>query len=165
MDVKATNVLDVGGAQGGVRDRVRSWNVGTYEVADIEQPADLILDLNTATVFPLGKYDLIFCLEVFDYIWNPSHALYVLRQMTNNKIIVTFPFIYPHHNELDRDALRYTEPGVKRLAEAAGLRVTNVWYRRDKSGLLKQFYAADGMRAAKEYPDHSVTGFVVEFTK
>jgi hypothetical protein len=66
---------------------------------------------------------------------------------------------------LEREGLRYSEPAIKRLAEDVGLKINNTWYRVDKSGLLRQFYAADGMHPAKEYTHHDVTGFIMELEK
>lgn len=116
---------------------------------------------------PMFSADIIFCLEVFEYLIEPLEALNNIAMAIrgDGKAYITFAFAYPHHNELEADSLRYTEPGIKRLAEAVGLKITNTWYRRDKSGLLKSFYSADGMRMAKEYLNHDVTGFIVEMRK
>lgn len=161
LDIKANTVLDIGGKQGNVKDRVKSWDVQEYEVLDLPD-----FDIqNPPYVTP--RANIIFCLEVFEYLTQPQEALNTISELLliGGKAYITFAFIYPHHNELDMDSLRYTEPGVRRLCEAAGLRITNNWYRRDRSGLLKAFYASDGMKMAKQYSDHDVTGFIVEVTK
>lgn len=160
LDVKAGRVIDIGGAQGNVKGRVKSWDVMSYEVWDL--PNDIQDD------YPcVETADVIFCLEVFEYLIHPFEALlniYVALK-EGGKAYVTFAFAYPHHNELELDALRYTEPGIHRLAKEAGFTVTNTWYRTDKSGLLQSFYASDGMHPAKEYGHHNATGFIVELTK
>lgn len=168
LDVKADVVLDIGGAQNPVKGRTRSWEVKNYEILDL--PEFDIEDFDERwekhkSIFK--KADLIFCLEVFEYLLYPSEAMININWLMKNKAkaYITFAFAYPHHNELEKDSLRYTEFGIKRLANSVGLKVNNIWYRRDKSGLLKFFYATDGMRAAKEYPHHDVTGFICELTK
>jgi SAM-dependent methyltransferase len=168
LDVKADTVLDVGGAQGEVKSRVKSWDVKEYKVLDLPE-WDLNKEYADKDNF-LDVYDsadIIFCLEVFEYLIYPLMALANIETIlkSGGKAYITFAFSYPHHNELELDALRYTEPGIKRLADKAGLTITNIWYRTDRSGLLRQFYAADGMHPAKEYDHHDVTGFIVEFTK
>lgn len=164
--VKADVVYDIGGAQGEVAKRVKSWKVGNYRVLDLPR-----YDLNESwgwDTVPREKADIIFCLEVFEYLIEPVTAMKNIKNsliVRGGKAYVTFQFVYPHHNELEVDSLRYTEPGIRRLAKRAGLEITNIWYRVDKSGLLNDFYSADGMRRAKQYGHHDATGFIVEFTK
>lgn len=166
LDVKAETVFDVGGAQGEVKDRVKSWEVENYRVLDLPS-FDITRLSNARDIAAHQKADIIFCLEVFEYLIRPYEAMESLYILLNDggRAYVTFAFIYPHHNELELDSLRYTEPGIRRLAKEIGLKVKTVWYRRDKSGLLENLYRVDGMRMAKQYPAHDVTGFVVEFEK
>lgn len=166
LDVKADTVLDVGGQQNPVEGRTRSWDVKEYKVLDLPE-FDIEDDSEDSDFYYVPEADVIFCLEVYEYLINPLAATRNIQLCLkkNGKAYVTFAFAYPHHNELELDSLRYTESGINRLAEVAGLRVTNTWYRRDKSGLLKSFYQADGMRMAKQYSRHDVTGFIVELQK
>lgn len=162
LDVKADKVFDVGGAQLPVKDRVKSWEVGTYKILDLPE-----YDIETTHAFFGSGGDIVFCLEVFEYLINPLNALCNIRRLLKpgGKAYITFPFVYPHHNELHMDSLRYTESGIKRLSKTAMLEIANTWYRIDRSGLLNDFYSADGMRRAKEYPHHNVTGFIIEFMR
>lgn len=177
LDVKAGVVLDIGGAQKPVKGRTKSWDVKEYKILDLPE-FDLQesgwYDYNPSEKIYENKIpeaDVIFCLEVFDYIDRPDIAIVNITELLKDegKAYITFPFIYPHHNELEREGLRYTEQSIYKLAtnnkNYQNLQVKNIWYRRDRSGLLKQFYADDGMRAAKEYPHHDVTGFIVEMVK
>ncbi len=162
LDVKADTVLDIGGAQGEVKNRVKSWEVEEYEVLDLPD-----FNLEERHITDLESADVIFCLEVFEYLIDPYTAMWRISNLLNldGKAYITFAFVYPHHNELEMDSLRYTEPGIRRLAERVGLKINNIWYRVDGSGLLEQFYKADGMRAAKQYEHHDATGFIVELEK
>jgi len=160
LDVKADTVYDIGGAQGNVKDRVKSWEVKNYRVLDLP-----IYDLNEPWQ-TTPEVDIIFCLEVFEYLINPMEAMENISGLLKpgGKAYITAPLVYPVHNEVELDSLRYTETGLTRLANNAGLSVANVWYRRDKSGLLTAFYAKDGMHPAKGI-QHDITGYIMEVTK
>lgn len=160
LDVMADTVYDIGGAQGNVKDRVKSWEVKNYRVLDIP-----IYDLNEPWQ-TTPEVDIIFCLEVFEYLINPMEAMENISGLLKpgGKAYITAPLVYPVHNEVELDSLRYTETGLTRLANNAGLTVANVWYRRDKSGLLTAFYAKDGMHPAKGI-QHDITGYIMEIIK
>jgi hypothetical protein len=164
LSIKAGTVLDIGGAQKPVNHRTATWEVLQYEVLDLPE-----YDLNTEwSETPKG--DIIFCLEVFEYLINPLQAMKNIANCLGERAYITFPLIYPVHNEIEFDSLRYTETGIKRLAGAAGLKVDKVHYRRTKktrpewqSNLL-QYYMIDGMKAARGV-DHEITGYIVELVK
>jgi SAM-dependent methyltransferase len=69
-------------------------------------------------------YDVAFCLEVFEYVYNPWQAMRnlwgILKKGGN--LYASFHFIYPHHGPRGRDYLRYTQWGVDKLLEEAGFR-------------------------------------------
>lgn len=171
LDVKADNVLDCGGSQLPVKGRTKSWNVRQYTISDLPEPhvnspkPDLEMDLNKAW---LGQdtYDMVFCLEVFDYVYDPMQAMKNISKLLDDggTAWVTYPFAYPTHNPIEDDMLRYTEFAIYRLADSVGLRVEEMIKRRPETDLLNQFYRAERMRAAKHY-DHNVTGWICRFTK
>jgi SAM-dependent methyltransferase len=180
LEVEAETVLDIGGSQLPVKGRTASWRVSSYTIADLPEPhkgdePDIQIDLNKEFYnddYPhIEKptdetFDLIFCLEVFDYIWSPKDAIkaiwYLLKD--GGTAWVTFPSFYPTHQPIEDDALRYMEGGIRKLAEASGLKIEEIIKRRPESNLLDQFYRAERMRAAKHF-DHQVTGYIVRFTK
>lgn len=167
LNVKADVVLDIGGAQGEVKDRVKSWDVDNYSVVDLPD-WDLNLDWsNDPNKHHVEGADVIFCLEVFEYLYNPLVAMRNIADTLKpgGKAYVTFAFVYPHHNELENDTLRYTEPGIYKFAELSGLIVKQRWFRIDQTGFLERFYDLDGMRKAKQYHNHDATGFIVELYK
>lgn len=174
LDVKANRVLDIGGSQLPVKGRTKSWDARkSYAIADLPEPhtgapkPDIELDLNYQTpIFLEPAFDLIFCLEVFDYVWSPLQAMQNIASFMADGATawVTFPAFYPHHQPIEDDALRYMEGGIRKLAEAAGLTIVQMIKRRPETNLLDQFYRAERMRAAKHY-DHAITGWIVEFTK
>lgn len=160
LDVKADTVFDLGGSQLPVKGRTKSWDVKNYEIYDLP-------DYDIELPQEIGEADIIFCLEVFEYLIFPVDAMMNIYSSLKlgGKAYITFAFVYPHHNELELDSLRYTETGVRRIAQQTGLTVTNIWHRRDKSGLLEAMYRTDGMKMARQYYEHNTTGFIVEVTK
>lgn len=154
--VDADIVLDVGGKQNPAKGRTKSWNVKKYEILDLPE-----FDLHEDIYYI--KADLIFCLEVFEYLYDPMTALGTIGTMLadNGKAYISAPLVYPVHNETDRDCLRYTENGFKRMCLLNELKCEVAEYRRDSSGYLTQLYKADGMKVAQGF-DHSITGYIFE---
>lgn len=178
LDVKANRVLDIGGSQEPVKGRTKSWDVKEYLIADLPEPhkdspkPDIELDLNnfdsgiTTEDEDYESFDLIFCLEVFDYVWNTYHAFdeIAVRLKLGGTAWITFPSIYPLHQPVEDDSLRYMPGGIKKLADTVGLKVEEIIYRRPETNLWQQFYTAERMRAAK-HEDHAFTGMIVRFSK
>lgn len=181
LDVKADRVLDIGGAQVKMPGRVKSWDVKEYLIADLPNPhedspkPDVELDLNVEYFnddYPhvepptVEQFDQIFCLEVFDYVWSPKDAMHTISNLLEDggTAWITFPSVYPLHQPIEDDALRYMPGGIKKLAASAGLAVEETIPRRPETDLWQRFFTAERMRAAK-HVDHSVTGYICKFKK
>lgn len=173
LDVKAERVLDIGGSQLTMPKRVKSWEVGEYQIADLPEPhedspkPDLELDLNLPDPgYFEGDIDLIFCLEVFDYIYNPLEAFYTIATYLKKggTAWVTFPSVYPLHQPIEDDALRYMPGGIKKLAQAVGLTIEEMIPRRFESDAWDRTIRSERLRAAK-HQDHNFSGWIVKFTK
>ena len=161
LDVIADTVLDIGGMQKPVKGRTRSWDVQDYRVLDLPE-----FDLQENSYRDGRGADIIFCLEVFEYLIRPLDAMKNIAASlrSGGRAYVTFPLVYPVHNEIDRDSLRYTETGIRRLAKEAGLKVAKIHYRYHVNRNLRSIYAQDGMKMAQGV-DHEVTGYIVELAK
>ena len=174
LDVYADTVLDIGGSQDPIKGRTKSWHVKEYLIADLPEPhidspkPDIELDLNlpSGDVPEFLQFDMIFCLEVFDYIYDPCEAFKTLYKYlkAGGTAWVTFPSFYPLHQPVEDDALRYMEGGIRKLADLVGLNIEEIIKRRPETNYLNTFWAAERMRAAK-HEDHNYTGFIVKFTK
>lgn len=179
LDVEADRVLDIGGSQLPVKGRTKSWDVKEYLIADLPNPhkdspkPDVEFDLNRRLDPPEDPYceleeyaDMIFCLEVFDYIYDPVTAMSNIELILKRggTVWVSFPSVYPLHQPVEDDALRYMPGGVKKLAESVGLKIEEIIYRRPETNLWQQFYTTERMRAAK-HEDHAFTGMIVRFSK
>lgn len=174
LDVKAEKVIDIGGSQDPIKGRTRSWEVKHYLIADLADPhinnqsADILLNLDSddVNILNIGKCDLLFCLEVFDYIRNPIQAFDNLACLLRKggEAWVTFPAFYPLHNPVEAEGLRYTEPALRYYGDIFGIPMTDMIYRKAKSNKLLQYISEDGFRAAPNY-DHSIIGFICRFKK
>lgn len=169
LDVKAGRVLDIGGASNPVKDRVKSWEVEKYDIGDNgleEGKFDIHIDLNREPKPNHFFYDMVFCLEVFEYLYRPIRALEFINGSlnTDGKAIISFPFVYPLHEPKENDYLRYTKYGVIKLLEEAGFKNINLIPRRTKTPSLQRYYAEDGMHPAKG-EEHDITGWIAEVTK
>jgi len=171
LDVKAEKVLDIGGSQVTMPKRVRSWDVEQYTISDLPEPhedspkPDIEMDLNLVYE-PFGSYDLVFCLEVFDYVYNPMQAFITIANqlITGGVAWVTFPSIYPLHQPVEDDALRYMPGGIRKLAQSVGLTIEEMIPRRFETDAWDRTIRAERLRAAK-HQDHNFSGWIVKFKK
>lgn len=177
LNVKADVVLDIGGAQNPIKGRTSGWEVEDYKIVDLEtphvtkQPPDLVQDMN----FPLDKQmeehvfkaDVIFCLGVFDYVINPNVAMNNIYWLLkySGYAWVEFPFVYATHEPVWDEGCRYSEGCINRLADQAGLKITETIRKMERSGLLRRWYSEEGQRMSPNYKWHGVTGFIMRLEK
>lgn len=183
LDVKANTVFDIGGAQSPIKGMTKSWEVEDYQIIDLKVPhseapaPDIAWDMNDDLIDKIRDLeqvakvfdgaDIVFCLGVFDYVINPNIAMNNLKIMMKDDgyAWVEFPFAYAHHEPIMDEGCRYSEGCINRLAKQAGLKITDMIRKMERSGLLRQWYAVEGQRAARAYEHHGVTGFIVKFEK
>jgi len=180
LDVKADRVLDIGGSQLTMPKRVKSWEVNTYLIADLPEPhedspkPDIEMDINYywadqvagQGIFLGEQFDTIFCLEVFDYVFDPMEAFSNIECLlkSGGTAWVTFPSIYPLHQPIEDDALRYMPGGIKKLAAETNLIIEEMIPRRFETDAWDRTIRAERLRAAK-HEDHNFSGWIVRFTK
>ena len=193
IDVKADRVLDVGGGSKPIEGRTKSWEVKDYRIIDngLEEQkvgSMYMFDLNKEGMeltlmqnlggekeeekLTLDLYDMVFCIEVFDYIWNPVQALENINAvMVDGGILyLSVPFIYPHHNPAEYDYLRYTRWGVEKLLKETGFEILELVPRNaNKPSMLFDFWHAEGMHPCKIKPDmnlgHDEIGYCIKAKK
>ena len=176
LEVQANTVFDVGGSQEKVSERVKKFDVKEYLIFDLAQPhvdspkPDVVCDLNSgqndAINGYLGLADVVFCLEVFDYIYRPEIALKTLKSLLkkDGTLWVTFPMMYPLHQPVEDDALRYMPAGIKKLANVVGLEIVEMIPRKTETDAIYNAFRVERMRCAK-HQDHDISGWIVRFTK
>lgn len=172
IEVKADRVLDIGGGANPVKNRVKSWDVKEYKILDnqaepTKQKIDHLKDLNK--LIDLEEiFDIIFCLEVFEYIWNPAQAMENIASFLKEggTTYISFPTIYPIHNPQEIDFLRYTKRGIKKLLEMVEFSRWDITPRVASEGrvLLAGFYAAEKMHPVKSDIVYDI-GYLVKAIK
>lgn len=190
IDVKAGSVLDVGGAQEPIKDRIRSWDVKDYKILDIAEPhkckqkPDIICDLNKEIVYHKNytqhencidiiylenKFNIIFCLEVAEYLFDPLTAIRNLNSLLviGGILYMSFPFVYPTHEPAENDYLRYTKFGVEKLLTENGFEIEYNLPRLATSDLIEHFYSEENMRYKGAMRTHTVhdIGYLVKAIK
>lgn len=171
--------MDVGGAAKPVKDRVRSWDVGEYLIADngLEGGEFTIpLDLNNGMPglemqirHDYSPVNYLFCLEVMEYVYDPIPAIETLSRLVidNGILLISFCFLYPIHEPKQADYARYTRTGAIKLLEENGFKILDIIPRlMTPSGTTqwRQFIQAEGMHAAKGI-EHNELGIIVKAQK
>jgi SAM-dependent methyltransferase len=171
LDVKADRLLDIGGSQLPLPGRVKSFDVKEYLIADLPEPhvdspkPDVELDMNKRFT-NLIEFDMIFCLEVFEYIYDPMAAFKNIYHLLvdGGEAWVTFPSQYPLHQPIEDDALRYMPAGIKKLAYAVDLKIEEMIPRRTETDAIHNAFRIERMRSAKG-EDHNISGWIVRLSK
>lgn len=159
QDIKTECVIDIGGQQMPVNTRTRSFSVKKYQILDLPK---FNIEKDDNEFLPFRKSaDIIFCLEVFEYLINPIQAMRNIASLlkTHGTAYISVPLVYPVHNEVELDSLRYTEQGFKRICAQANMKARVVRYRKTISESLVNYYAEDKMHPARKI-DHNVTGYI-----
>jgi len=156
IDIAGKTVLDIGA---GPKEK---WAInqvrGTpklYKTSDINSQfgCDYDIDLNksytTEVLEMIGKYDIVFCLETLEHVYNPIQAIKTISNLTGGVLYLSTPFVNPIHDT--HDYLRYTFQWFERVLPRFGFKEVNVRPRVADTywGYLKEFYAKSGMRMSK----------------
>lgn len=180
IDVKADSVLDIGGSQNPVVGRTKSWEVGDYKILDLAEPheikqkPDIEWDIQESDFYGsirfrpyLQKFDIIFCLEVSEYWYRPYNALRNITYLIKpgGLLYISFHFIYPEHEPVKYDYLRYTPHGAVKLLQTAGFTIIgNNARMAQNSRYLSAFYGSERMRPS-QYANFSIIGSLITAKK
>lgn len=183
-----SKILDVGGSQKPVKPRLTRGELFEFTILDLENPhegsanPDIIWDLN-GKFNPEGfdtldvnivngdmvpkEFDIVFCLEVAEYWWNPYQALRNINWLLKKGgiLYISVPFVYPVHNPYECDYLRYTERGIHILLKKTGFKTEEIYERKSKSDGLEAFYSMEGMKPSRGYGSHSAVGWLIKAVK
>jgi len=192
IEVKTNKVLEVGANLNPVIKKVKSWKVNQYKTLDnnLQTPCspDFNLDLNL--LYFSDKYgwlskrktdikaikrvvdfspNIIFCLEVMEYIYKPETVLKFFYDILapGGILYISFHTIYPVHEPYKYDSLRYTKWGIIHLLEEAGLSKWEITPRTATKGSeeLKKFYKKEKMFVLKKSPLPLDIGYFVKAYK
>lgn len=188
IDVPAlSRVVDIGGAQNPIKGRTNTWGASLYKILDLENPheqkrsPDIIGDIEhylfdqfVENCDECGEYigrllfDIAFCIEVSEYWYRPETALRnIAKNIKQGGILyISFHFIYPHHNPVGKDYLRYTRWGAKKLLEEAGFQIEEIVDRVTESSSFRAFFRGEGMRpAVADDINHEAIGWLIKCSK
>lgn len=177
-----SRVLDIGGSQLPIKNRLgEKGEVSIFKILDLEVPheckqiPDYKCDLNIHIGSNLeiqkigwedGKFDIVFCIEVTEYLWNIKTALdniwYTLKM--NGILYITFPFIYMAHKPDGTDFLRYTPTGAEKLLQEAGFEILEHKFRLATSGKLNEFYQEEKMKGLPDF-NNDIIGSMIKAKK
>ncbi len=159
INVDCDSVLDIGGGQFKIKDRVNSWKVKNYKVLDndAQYKPDYFLDLNVNWGSIKGtpkNNNVIFCLELFEYIYDPLTAhKNIYHALADDGIAyISYPTQYPLHPPAGIDYLRYSKNAIKKYLTEAGFKTWEITPRIATDGMksLSDFYSHERMRPMKE---------------
>ena len=177
----SSKVLDVGGSQNPILGRIKIKGNDVpfeYKILDLKVPheckqdPDMCHDMN----YKLGgnervtvKYDVIFAIEIMEYIYNPLQALLNMKNKLEEGglLYISFHFIYPVHNPIEQDYLRYTRNGAIKLLQEAGFEIEEIKPRYLRRTPLL-FFANERMRGVKGIKDshiHEEQGCLIKAKK
>lgn len=109
-------VLDIGGDIWSAKATLKQCT-GVYETAD-----ETTFDLNISEP-RTGRYDVVLCLEVMQFVYAPYRAICTLRESLKKGGILYISFHFSHPLMNSHDYLRYTKEGAYKILTAAGLHV------------------------------------------
>ena len=158
IDVKGT-VLDVGGVAIPVKGRTKSWDVSDYKILD-HHKADYTKDINYS-IKEVPEFDIAFCLEVMEYVWNPTMALCNMHNLLKSGgiLYISFHSLFPHHDPEKRDYLRYTKRGIEKLLKETAFQIEEIVPRITSNPIaLKEFCESE----SKVYRYRNEIGYLVK---
>lgn len=190
INIKTERVLDLGGASNPVRTRLGKVDVQewvffdngsesakvTFIPFDINLPLDQLegyykkgIGEGVVEINSLFQFDALFCLEVFEYVWNPVQAIKNIYDLMKNDSVtyVSFPAIYPVHNPVEIDYLRYTKAVIQKYFEMANFKNIEITARVATRGAmcLGEFYGLEGMHPVKRSSLPYDIGYMVKARK
>lgn len=164
IDVKVEKALDLGGASNPARNRIRTADVGEWMFFDngAEEPKvdftkydinlpnkDQFWGYKPEDIAKVFSFDAIFCLEVFEYVWNPVQAIQNIWDLMSpdSVVYISFPAIYPVHEPYKIDFLRYTKEAIMHYLSLLPFQQIEIVPRIATVGKgdLQRFYSNEGM--------------------
>lgn len=178
LHIYADRVLDIGGAANPARTRITNIDCRDYVILDsgAELPKDKFIRFDINYELPIslkrkvGKFNVVFCLEVFEYIFDPIVALLNIKDLLEDDgcAYITFQTLYPLHNPEGIDCLRYMRDGINKLLDEVGMfEMMCVKRMPTEQGLahLKSFYSSEGLHFRRNVDDPFCMGYISKVAK
>lgn len=152
IDITGKSVLDVG--SGAKEKYACNYTIGIptiYDTLDSNEAFEptYCVDFNNEMDFTDQPYDIVFCLETLEHLWNPVQAVNNLSKLTKEVCYISTPLINPIHDT--HDFLRYTIQWFEEVLPKAGFRTVIINPRSATAGQesLQEFFNCEGMRMSK----------------
>ena len=176
IEIKTDKALEIGASFNPVIKKVKSWKVKQYKTLDdnLENPCNPDFNLDLNLLYFSDKYgwiskkkednpmikkvlnyhpNIIFCLEVMEYIYKPDTVLKFFYDIlaSDGSLYISFYAIYPVHEPHKHYSLRYTKWGIINLLKEAGFSKWEIVPRKATKGIeeLNSFYKKEKMWALK----------------
>lgn len=178
-EFSAKNVLDIGGSQLPVNKRIILWDNEIYKILDLKTPhetkrkPDIEVDIQDYfSVLGLRQahpenYDLVFCLEVSEYWYDPMNAMKSINEFMKKgaTLVISFHWLYPIHKPTRQDFLRYTPDGAITMLEKNGFKVDQVIRFEVDEDNYWQFLRGEQYKADADNIDLLTGDFIIKATK
>ena len=155
LEIKG-KVADIGGLFWPVKGRTKRWLVTRYDIFDVVSSrkgvySSYLWDFNKEKTdwTEVGEYDVAFCVEVTDHLWDPVTAFKNIRRLmkTGGELYVSSNFLFPHHTGFD--CLRLTSTGLQKIMKETGFEVLSIQPRFAVDGML-----VESMRKESKVVNH-----------
>lgn len=185
ISISSKRVLEVGASLNPVIKKVNKWDVKEYKTLDnnieVDCKPDFFVDLNLLhfsdkngwgrSVQKVLQYkpNVLFCLEVMEYIYKPETVLKFFYEVLAPKgtLYISFHSIYPIHQPYKFDSLRYTKWGIVHLLEEVGFTKWEITPRIATKGrdALNAFYKAEKMHGLRNSNEQFNIGYFIKAIK
>lgn len=124
-------VADVGGICWPIKGKTKTWDVSKYEIFDNEPSrkgvhTHHIVDLNEEWLDRWEKFDIVFCTETMQFLYNPVQAMKNMNRLLRDKGILYISFHLAHPPMKGNDCIRFTRNGVKQLLHHTGFLIEHI---------------------------------------
>ncbi len=180
INVNSDRVIDIGGASNPASSRINSFKAEeTIYLDNGKEEARtpyIEFDINEVYGDSIGGFPVkrlqantLFCLEVFEYVWNPVRAMQNIYNLMGHDSVayISFPAIYPVHNPVDIDYLRYTKEAIKKYLGMFNFQQIEIIPRvaTEGRGSLAVFYVQEGMHPVRKSELPFDIGYLVKARK
>ncbi|HWA52018.1 MAG TPA: class I SAM-dependent methyltransferase [Patescibacteria group bacterium] len=111
---------------------------------------DILADISKEIPVPNKSFDIAICLEVFEYLENPSKTFSEINRILkqNGILILTIPFMYPLH-DVPYDRYRFSESELKLLLKNNKFKIKKIkangnflgfWFQSLNAFLVKRIF-------------------------
>jgi len=126
--IRGDRVLDLGCGEMPMKSIIEDMGVA-YDGLDISGREGLsyVADIQDLSLIPEGSYDFALCLEVLEHVPDPWKAMREIHRILRpgGKLVLSVPHLSRIH-DAPNDYYRFTEYGLRELAQSAGFEILSL---------------------------------------